>query len=54
MITTSEVGVSVTIDNERYIKEIEKELAMFGGVTVDHDMVMRLRRGRPRMAEPWF
>ena len=40
MITTSEVGVSVTIDNERYIKEIEKELAMFGDVTVDHDMVI--------------
>ncbi len=40
MITTSEVGVSVTIDNERNLNEIVKELEEFGDVTVDHDMVI--------------
>ena len=40
MITTSEVGVSVTIDNERYLKEILSELNEFGDVTVDQDMVI--------------
>lgn len=40
MITTSEVGVSVTIDNERYLNEIVKELSELGNVTVDHDMVI--------------
>ena len=40
MITTSEVGVSVTIDNERHLDEIVKELSELGDVTVDHDMVI--------------
>lgn len=40
MITTSEVGVSVTIDNERNLKPILGELEEFGNVTVDHDMVI--------------
>lgn len=40
MITTSEVGVSVTIDNERFIESIEKELREFGDVTIDRDMVI--------------
>ena len=40
MITTSEVGVSVTIDNERYLDEIVNELSELGDVTVDHDMVI--------------
>lgn len=40
MITTSEVGVSVTIDNERHLKDIIKELECLGDVTVDHDMVI--------------
>ena len=40
MITTSEVGVSVTIDNERSLKEIVTELSELGEVTVDHDMVI--------------
>lgn len=40
MITTSEVGVSVTIDNERCLDEIVKELSELGDVTVDHDMVI--------------
>ncbi len=38
MITTSEVGVSVTIDNTTHLDEIEDELKKFGTVTVDHDM----------------
>lgn len=40
MITTSEVGVSVTIDNERNLPAILKELEEFGNVTVDRDMVI--------------
>ena len=40
MITTSEVGVSVTIDNERNIDAILSELSEFGSVTVDRDMVI--------------
>ncbi|MBD5355513.1 MAG: aspartate kinase [Bacteroides sp.] len=40
MITTSEVGVSVTIDNERSLDVILSELKEFGNVTVDKDMVI--------------
>lgn len=40
MITTSEVGVSVTIDNTKYLNEIIDDLKKFGTVTVDEDMVI--------------
>ncbi len=40
MITTSEVGVSVTIDNECCLSEIVSELSELGDVTVDRDMVI--------------
>jgi aspartate kinase len=40
MITTSEVGVSVTIDNNRRLTEIVNDLKKFGTVTVDEDMVI--------------
>lgn len=40
MITTSEVGVSVTIDNTRKLEEIVNDLKKFGTVTVDKDMVI--------------
>ncbi len=40
MITTSEVGVSVTIDNNRRLAEIVNDLKKFGTVTVDEDMVI--------------
>lgn len=40
MITTSEVGVSVTIDNERCLEPILAELSEFSNVTVDRDMVI--------------
>lgn len=40
MITTSEVGVSVTIDNERNLKPILAELEEYGEVSVDRDMVI--------------
>ncbi|MDE5997164.1 MAG: aspartate kinase [Muribaculaceae bacterium] len=40
MITTSEVGVSLTIDNEKNLHEIEKELSKLGSVTIDRDMVI--------------
>ena len=37
MITTSEVAVSVTIDNKSHLKEIIKELEPFGTVEIDQD-----------------
>ena len=38
MITTSEVGVSMSIDNNTHLDEIVNELKMYGTVTVDTDM----------------
>ncbi len=35
MVTTSEVAVSLTIDNDTYLNEIIKELEMFGSIEVD-------------------
>lgn len=40
MITTSEVGVSLTIDNEKNLHQIEEELSKLGSVTIDRDMVI--------------
>jgi len=38
MICTSEVGVSVTVDNTRFLSEIVHDLKKYGTVTVDLDM----------------
>ena len=38
MICTSEVGVSMSIDNIKHLDEIVGELKKYGTVTVDHDM----------------
>lgn len=40
MVTVSEVGVSVTVDNERNLESIIAELRKFGTVTIDRDMVI--------------
>jgi len=40
MVTTSEVGVSVSIDNAKRLDEIVNDLKKFGTVTVDKDMVI--------------
>ena len=40
MITTSEVGVSVTIDNCKHLDEILTDLKKYGTVSVDKDMVI--------------
>lgn len=40
MITTSEVAVSLTIDNTGHLKEILKELEPFGTIEVDKDQVI--------------
>jgi len=40
MITTSEVGVSVTIDNPRHLDSIVDDLKQYGSVEVDHDQVI--------------
>ena len=38
MVCTSEVGVSVTVDNIKHLNEIVNDLKKYGTVTVDHDM----------------
>ena len=38
MIATSEVGVSMSIDNNKHLNDIVDELKKFGTVTVDQDM----------------
>jgi len=40
MVTTSEVGVSVTIDNNRHLDNIVDALKKYGSVTVDRDMMI--------------
>ncbi|GHT73618.1 aspartokinase [Bacteroidia bacterium] len=40
MVVTSEVGVSVTIDKEKYISDILNDLKKYGTVTVDTDMTI--------------
>lgn len=40
MVTTSEVGVSVTIDNRKHLEEIIDDLKKYGTVTVDEKMVI--------------
>ncbi|KEO73140.1 aspartate kinase [Anditalea andensis] len=40
MITTSEVALSVTIDDETYLKQIIAELEQFGLVEVDHNQTI--------------
>lgn len=40
MICTSEVGISMTIDNNSHLNEILEELRQVGTVTVDTDMVI--------------
>ena len=40
MVTTSEVGVSVTIDNTRHLPEILDDLRQYGTVMVDENMVI--------------
>src|SRR5690606_40451241 len=38
MITTSEVAVSLTIDDKKHLKEICAEIEEYGSVIVDEDM----------------
>jgi aspartate kinase len=40
MVTTSEVGVSLTIDNPQYLEEIEKDLKELGSVEVEKDQTI--------------
>ena len=40
MVCTSEVGISMTIDNNKHLKEILDELKKIGTVSVDRDMVI--------------
>ena len=38
MITTSEIAVSLTIDNTTHLEQITKELQIFGKITIDKEM----------------
>ena len=38
MICTSEVGVSMSIDNTKHLNEIVHDLKKYGTVTIDHNM----------------
>lgn len=40
MITTSEIAVSLTIDNAEFLKEIKKEIAEYGSVEIDKDQTI--------------
>jgi aspartate kinase len=40
LVTTSEVGVSLTIDRDKHLDEILNDLKKYGTVTVDHNMVI--------------
>lgn len=40
LVTTSEVGVSLTIDNDKRLDEIVNDLKKFGSVTIDRDLVI--------------
>ncbi len=40
MVTTSEVAVSLTIDNSTHLKEIQKELEPFGALEIDENQVI--------------
>jgi aspartate kinase len=40
MVTTSEVAVSVTIDNDAHLLQISKELEPFGTVVIDKDQTI--------------
>ena len=40
MITTSEVGVSLTVDNTRYLDKIVSKLKKYGTISIDEDMVI--------------
>ena len=40
MVTTSEVGISVPIDNPKHLEEIVDDLKRYGTVTVDRDLII--------------
>jgi len=40
MIATSEVGVSITIDNQKHLQEILDDLKKYGTVTIDQEMTI--------------
>jgi len=40
MITTSEVAISLTVDDTRYLSDIERELKDFGTVEIDRDQTI--------------
>ena len=51
MICTSEVGVSVSIDNTKHLNEILDDLKKYGTVTVDPVSYTHLTRTRDPMRD---
>ncbi len=51
MIATSEVGVSMSIDNDAHLNDIVNELKKYGTVTVDSDMCIICVSRRPRLEQ---
>jgi aspartate kinase len=52
VVTTSEVTVSVTIDDRRHLEPIVEELSEFSQVTVDHEMALLCAVGDRLRNEP--
>jgi aspartate kinase len=52
MIATSEVAVSLTIDNKTHLPAIEEELRKFGSIEVDHDQTIICIVGNRIMDKP--
>jgi aspartate kinase len=54
VVTTSEVSVSVTIDDNRRLNEIVAALREFAEVTIDSDMALLCAVGENLRADPAF
>lgn len=52
VVTTSEVTVSVTVDDRRHLESIVEELSEFSQVTVDHEMALLCAVGDRLRNEP--
>jgi aspartate kinase len=52
VVTTSEVTVSVTVDDRRHLEPIVEELSEFSQVTVDHEMALLCAVGDRLRTEP--
>jgi aspartate kinase len=54
LISTSEVSISMTIDNTKAVKDIEKELQKLGSVTIESDKSIICLVGQGLWKDPLF